>query len=213
MEIVANLLIFTIVALAVILICLILVQRSKQGGLGALGGGSTGGATEEVFGAGFGNVLSKATVVCVVLFFASTMGLTFVEGQRAKSKIDATIAPGERITPLPGGASRDGSGNTAGNRSPVTPAANNNDGSSKKTDNRSPVTPATSDNDGSGKKTSNAAGAATGGNTDGSGKKASNNSGAEAAPSPTGTTFKPAGDGTADPGPPDIVEEDQDKKE
>ena len=193
MEIVANLLVFTIVALAVILICLILVQRSKQGGLGALGGGSTGGATEEVFGAGFGNVLSKATVVCVVLFFASTMGLTFVEGQRAKSKIDATIAPGERITPLPGGASRDGSGNTAGNRSPVTPAASNNDGS--------------------GEKTSNAAGAAAGGNTDGSGKKASNNSGAEAAPNPTGTTFKPAGDGTADPGPPDTVEEDQDKKE
>jgi len=194
MEIVANLLVFTIVALAVILICLILVQRSKQGGLGALGGGSTGGATEEVFGAGFGNVLSKATVVCVVLFFASTMGLTFVEGQRAKSKIDATIAPGERITPLPGGASRDGSGNTADNRSPVTPAASNNDGSGKKTDNRSPVTPAASNNDGSG-------------------KKASNNSDAEAAPSPTGTTFKPAGDGTADPGPPDTVEEDQDKKE
>ncbi len=174
MEIVANLLIFIIVALAVILICLILVQRSKQGGLGALGGGSAGGATEEVFGAGFGNVLSKATVVCVVLFFASTMGLTFVEGQRAKSKIDATIAPGEKITPLPGDASRDGSGNTAGNRSPVTPAASN---------------------------------------TDGSGKEASNNSGAEAAPSPTGTTFSPAGDGTADPEPPDIVEEDQDEKE
>ena len=181
MEIVTNLLIFIIVALAVILICLILVQRSKQGGLGALGGGSSGGATEEVFGAGFGNVLSKATVVCVVLFFASTMGLTFVEGQRAKSKIDATIAPGEKTTPLPsdanatpGGASRDGSGNTAGNRSPVTPAASNNDGSSK---------------------------------------KASNNSGAEAAPGPTGTTFSPAGDGTADPGPPDIVEEDQDEKE
>ena len=191
MEIVANLLVFTIVALAVILICLILVQRSKQGGLGALGGGSTGGATEEVFGAGFGNVLSKATVVCVVLFFASTMGLTFVEGQRAKSKIDATIAPGERTTPLPsdanatpGGASRDSSGNTAGNRSPVTPAASNNDASSKKT--------------------GNAASAAA---------AASNNSGAEAAPGPTGTTFSPAGDGTADPGPPDIVEEDQDEKE
>ena len=44
-------------------------------------------------------------------------------------------------------------------------------------------------------------------------QKASNNSDAEAAPSPTGTTFTPAGDGTADPGPPDIVEEDQDKKE
>ncbi|MDP6451211.1 MAG: preprotein translocase subunit SecG [Lentisphaeria bacterium] len=194
MEIVANLLIFIIVALAVILICLILVQRSKQGGLGALGGGSAGGATEEVFGAGFGNVLSKATVVCVVLFFASTMGLTFVEGQRAKSKIDATTAPGERITPLPGGASRDGSGNTDGNRSPVTPAASNNDGSGNTAGNRSPVTPAAS-------------------NTDGSGQKASNNSDAEAAPSPTGTTFTPAGDGTADPGPPDIVEEDQDKKE
>ena len=133
MEIVANLLIFIIVALAVILICLILVQRSKQGGLGALGGGSSGGATEEVFGAGFGNVLSKATVVCVILFFASTMGLTFVEGQRAKSKIDATLDPGERITPLPGdanaasgGASSDGSGKNAGNSSPVTPADSSN---------------------------------------------------------------------------------------
>jgi len=193
MEIVANLLIFMIVSLAVILICLILVQRSKQGGLGALGGSSGGGATEEVFGAGFGNVLSKATVVCVVLFFASTMGLTFVEGQRAKSKIDATVAPGEKITPLPGEVSRDGSGNTTGNRSPVTPAASNNDGSGKKTD--------------------NAAGAAAATDTDGSGKKASNNSGAEAAAGPTGTTFRPADDGTVDPGPPDIVEEDQGKKE
>ena len=170
MEIVANLLIFIIVALAVLLICLILVQRSKQGGLGALGGGGGGGATEEVFGAGFGNVLSKATVVLVVLFFASTMGLTFVEGQRAKSKIDATIDPGERITPLPSGASSDGSGTKA----------------------------------------SDAGGAAAGGNTDGSGKKASNNSGAEAAPGPI---FTPAGDGTADQGPPDVVEKDQDKKE
>jgi len=175
MEIVANLLIFIIVALAVLLICLILVQRSKQGGLGALGGGAAGGATEEVFGAGFGNVLSKATVVLVVLFFASTMGLTFVEGQRGKSKIDATIDPGERITPLPGGASSDGSGKN-----------------------------------GSGKKASDAGGAAAGGNADGSGKKASNNSGAEAAPGPI---FTPAGDGPADPGPPDVVEKDQDKKE
>jgi preprotein translocase subunit SecG len=189
MEIVANLLIFIIVALAVILICLILVQRSKQGGLGALGGGSGGGATEEVFGAGFGNVLSKATVVCVVLFFASTMGLTFVEGQRAKSKINATIAPGERSTPLPGDASLDGSEKKAGNPSPVTPAA--------------------SDNDGSGKKTGDAAGTAAASNNDGAGKKASNNSDAEAA---LGTTFSPAGDGTADPGPPNIVEEDQNEK-
>ena len=181
MEIVANLLIFIIVALAVLLICLILVQRSKQGGLGALGGGAAGGATEEVFGAGFGNVLSKATVVLVVLFFASTMGLTFVEGQRGKSKIDATIDPGERITPLPGGASSDGSGKKA-----------------------------SSNNDDSGTKARDAGGAAAGGNADGSGKKASNNSGAEAAPGPI---FTPAGDGPADPGPPDVVEKDQDKKE
>ena len=178
MEIVANLLIFIIVALAVILICLILVQRSKQGGLGALGGGSSGGATEEVFGAGFGNVLSKATVVCVVLFFATTMGLTFVEGQRAKSKIDATIDPVERIAPLPGDAN-------------APAGASNNDGASKKAD--------------------NAAGAAGGDNADGAGgKKAGSDSGAEAAPGPI---FTPAGDGTADPGPPDVVEEDQDQKE
>lgn len=174
MEIVANLLIFIIVALAVILICLILVQRSKQGGLGALGGGSSGGATEEVFGAGFGNVLSKATVVCVILFFASTMGLTFVEGQRAKSKIDATLDPGERITPLPGDAN-------------AAPGGASSDGSGKKADNAA-------DN-----------------NADGSGTKASNDSGIEVAPGPALT---PAGDEPAvDPGPPDAIEEDQDKKE
>ncbi len=63
---------------ALVLVCLlmilvILMQRSKQEGIGAAFGA---GMTESVFGADTGNILTKTTVWCAVLFFAITLTLS-----------------------------------------------------------------------------------------------------------------------------------------
>ena len=78
---------FIIIALQIVLIVLcafmvliILMQRSKQEGLGAAFGS---GMTESVFGAETSNVLSRLTVWCVVLFFAITLTLSSLYAHRS----------------------------------------------------------------------------------------------------------------------------------
>jgi len=67
------------VIVALLLIGIILIQQSKSGGgLGSMGGG----ATETVFGASAGNVLTKATVVLAALFLGITLILAVITGHR-----------------------------------------------------------------------------------------------------------------------------------
>lgn len=64
---------------SLLLIGLILLQRSKSEGLGLAFGASTG---ESLFGARAGNVLSKATVVLGITFLACTLILGVLFAQK-----------------------------------------------------------------------------------------------------------------------------------
>ncbi len=68
-----------------LLIGLVLLQRSKNEGLGLAFGA---GAGESLFGARAGNVLSKATVILGIVFMASTLMLGFLFAQKDKSLMD-----------------------------------------------------------------------------------------------------------------------------
>ena len=69
----------------ILLIGLVLLQRSKNEGLGLAFGA---GAGESLFGARAGNVLSKATVVLGIVFMASTLTLGILFAQKDKSLMD-----------------------------------------------------------------------------------------------------------------------------
>ena len=85
-----------------LLIGLILLQRSKSEGLGwAFGAG----AGEALFGARAGNVLSKATVILGIVFMVCTLALGVMFAQKDKALIDtvgvpAAAAPAVQPQPL-----------------------------------------------------------------------------------------------------------------
>ena len=67
------------------LIGLILLQKSKSEGLGMAFGASAG---ESLFGARAGNVLSKATVILGIVFMASTLVLGALFAQKDQTLMD-----------------------------------------------------------------------------------------------------------------------------
>ena len=68
-----------------LLIGIILLQKSKNEGLGLAFGA---GAGESLFGARAGNVLSKATVVLGIVFMATTLLLGVLFAQKDKTLMD-----------------------------------------------------------------------------------------------------------------------------
>ncbi|MCF7837438.1 MAG: preprotein translocase subunit SecG [Candidatus Marinimicrobia bacterium] len=89
---------------ALMLIGIILLQKSKSEGLGVAFGGGMG---ETLFGSRAGNVLTKATIVLSVIFMANTLVLAnlFV-GQRVdqslveQSGLLDTAAPAPQAAPM-----------------------------------------------------------------------------------------------------------------
>ena len=79
------LLIVVEVLCCLLLIGLILLQRSKNEGLGLAFGASAG---ESLFGARAGNVLSRATVVLGITFMVCTLILGVLFAQKDKAVID-----------------------------------------------------------------------------------------------------------------------------
>ncbi|MCK4563791.1 MAG: preprotein translocase subunit SecG [Verrucomicrobia bacterium] len=73
-----------------LLIGLVLLQKSKSEGLGMAFGA---GAGESLFGARAGNVLSKATVVLGIIFMANTLVLGVLFAQKDKTLMDEAPAP------------------------------------------------------------------------------------------------------------------------
>src|ERR1051325_10919056 len=57
---------FILILVSLFLVLVVLMQKSKDGGMGAALGG---GAAEAAFGADTSNVLSKSTIFAAVLFF------------------------------------------------------------------------------------------------------------------------------------------------
>ena len=73
-----------------LLIGLVLLQKSKSEGLGLAFGA---GAGESLFGARAGNVLSKATVVLGIIFMANTLLLGILFSQQEKTLMDSASVP------------------------------------------------------------------------------------------------------------------------
>src|SRR3954463_3569796 len=57
---------FVLILVSLFLVMVVLMQKSKDGGMGAALGG---GAAEAAFGADTSNVLSKSTIYAAILFF------------------------------------------------------------------------------------------------------------------------------------------------
>ena len=82
------------VMIALLLTGIILIQQSKSGGgLGAVGGG----VTETVFGAGAGNVLTKATVILAAFFLCMTLLLAIITGHQNEATSVIETLPDESV--------------------------------------------------------------------------------------------------------------------
>ena len=91
MTVIRTLLIILEAACSLALIGLILLQKSKDGGLGMAFGA---GGNDSLFGARAGNVLTKATVVIGVIFLVNTLvlGMLFA-GSANESLMDKAMVP------------------------------------------------------------------------------------------------------------------------
>jgi preprotein translocase subunit SecG len=103
MSILLNLLTGVLVFVSLFLVLIVLMQKSKDGGMGAALGG---GAAEAAFGADTSNVLSKSTIYAAVLFFilAFTLYLGRIwerNHSRAGGALPAIAAPAVLPTPAP----------------------------------------------------------------------------------------------------------------
>lgn len=103
MSILLGILTFVLILVSLFLVLVVLMQKSKDGGVGAALGG---GATEAAFGADTTNVLSKSTIYAAVLFFV----LAFVlylgriyehrhSGTGAGNALPSIAVPAAPVTP------------------------------------------------------------------------------------------------------------------
>jgi preprotein translocase subunit SecG len=114
--------------LCVVLVGVILLQPGKDAGMGAaLGGGS---ATSAFGGRGAATILTKMTAACAVLFFVTSLGLSFV-GLRT-SVVAGVMAPtdvktteGAAPTETSPAALEKGATDSAPGKAPATEAAPN----------------------------------------------------------------------------------------
>lgn len=84
MPLLTGLLTFILVLDSLLLILLILIQLpKKEAGMGTAFGG---GATDALFGAGTGNVLTKATKYCATIFLVLALTLSILGSGKAKAK-------------------------------------------------------------------------------------------------------------------------------
>jgi preprotein translocase subunit SecG len=85
-----NLILIVHVIVSLAVIGLVLVQHGKGADAGAaFGGGSSG----SVFGAqGASNFLTRATSICVTLFFCTSIALAFIASNKHKTSSSKNIA-------------------------------------------------------------------------------------------------------------------------
>lgn len=114
MSVLLGILTFILIIVSLFLILVVLMQKSKDGGMGAALGG---GAAEAAFGADTSNVLSKSTIYAAVIFFVLALALylgRIYERSHANAAAGnalptiaapATPAPAKAATPAPTPAS------------------------------------------------------------------------------------------------------------
>ena len=121
MSILLGLLNLALILISVSLVLVVLMQKTKDGGMGATLGG---GATESAFGHETGNVLSKFTINAAIAFFVLAFALylgriyqhkhTRTAGDDLLQKIAVPAAPARQpLSPMPAPASSTGSAPTA----------------------------------------------------------------------------------------------------
>ncbi len=93
-------LVLVIHVLAALAICgLVLLQHGKGADAGAAFGS---GASGSVFGAtGSANFLSRATAIAAVIFFLTSLGLTYFSGTKGESRGVMATPPGQDDKSLP----------------------------------------------------------------------------------------------------------------
>lgn len=98
---------FALILISLFLILVVLMQKSKDGGMGAAMGG---GVAEAAFGADTGNVLSKSTINAAIAFFVISFGLYLAQvynykhvgtSSEALPTFVAPAAPAAAATPAP----------------------------------------------------------------------------------------------------------------
>ncbi|MGZ3744813.1 MAG: preprotein translocase subunit SecG [Pseudobdellovibrionaceae bacterium] len=92
------------VVVALVLICLVLIQDSKGGG--ALGMGSGGGSNSVLGATGASTLAAKMTRIVAVVFALTSIGLTVLSSRESKSILDklpasSANAPAATATPAP----------------------------------------------------------------------------------------------------------------
>ena len=109
------------VLLGLSIIGLILMQQGKGADAGATFGG---GASGSVFGAqGAASFLSRTTAILATLFFITSLGLAWINGNRTGTAVDFMGTPAvEQETPDLGLPNVDG---TSPKENPVAPASEN----------------------------------------------------------------------------------------
>ncbi len=86
-DILTNVMNAAVIVVAFLLICLVLVQPSKSGGMGA----SFGGLGQSVFGAQTGSHLTKLTVILTSIFFCLALALAVLIGLKSKQESSITL--------------------------------------------------------------------------------------------------------------------------
>ena len=112
-----DFLITLFVGVSLLLVLVILMQRSKQDGLGAAFGG---GLTETVFGAQTSNILVRITAWLIGMFFVLAIVLAYFYGHGRKSAIEEKLHPA--LVPVPAAATP-ATAAAASTSTPATPAA------------------------------------------------------------------------------------------
>ena len=97
-DIAINTLLFFYVIVSLLMCLIVLMQRSKQEGLGAAFGG---GFTESVWGAQTSQVLVKATVWLAALFFALSIALARLYSHREALAGHSPNLEQELLKPVP----------------------------------------------------------------------------------------------------------------
>lgn len=77
MEILRSVLLAFEVVICLLLICIVLIQKSKGGGLGVAFGSGGG---DQLFGSRTGNVLTKGTIILASAFLINTVVLAMLSG-------------------------------------------------------------------------------------------------------------------------------------
>lgn len=101
MAILSILLTVVIVAVSILMVLIVLVQRPKQEGLGAAFGGST---LDSALGAHTTDVLQKITTWLGIIFFVSAIGLAMVKTRQFRASAASDVLEGveQRDPQVPG---------------------------------------------------------------------------------------------------------------